>query len=167
MHARKAFLVVTFAVLAVRCSRKDARDDGAAGLAQGALHSVPRDGGAPSASLEWLRDDGSAEIGNVAITLDEDAPDGVFVKITVLDDDGGVMARDQHVAFCVKHAARGERVVLPVDPAVGDDGKALLRQASRLGVMHVTRAPGCLRPTLRVEKLLLPRAAASDGGGMR
>jgi len=156
-------LLLVFTVL-LRCGSSKPQKETPRLDVRGALDKVPLDGGVTTATLEWLRDDAGVHVDGVAVSLDADAPEGAHIRITVLDDDGGVLSKDTLVAFCVKQARKGERLVLPLDSQVRAEDNPLLQQAARVGVMQVSVAPGCLRPSLRVEKLLQPRKVSSDGG---
>ena len=120
-------LLLVFTVL-LRCGSSKPQKETPRLDVRGALDKVPLDGGVTTATLEWLRDDAGVHVDGVAVSLDADAPEGAHIRITVLDDDGGVLSKDTLVAFCVKQARKGERLVLPLDSQVRAEDNPLLQQ---------------------------------------
>ena len=153
VHVMLACLAVA-TVLA--CSKKAARDDKPpAGALEGAARKATADGGNTNVDVTAELDfgDGGTLLG-VWVTALEDAPDGVHLRLSLRGPDGTAVGEDRLVAACTVGAVKGTPVFIPLD--VDEDGAPVAQAARTAVVVYSARASGCLRPTLRVERLARP-----------
>lgn len=143
-------------VAALACSKKAAREDRPPAAAlEGAANRATADGGpnAMEVVAELAFGDGGTPVG-VWVTALRDAPQGVHLRFSLRGPDGNAVGEDRLVAACTSALTRDTPVLVPLD--VDEDGAPVVEAARTAVVVFAQHAPGCMRPSLRVERLARP-----------
>ncbi|MEW5852037.1 MAG: hypothetical protein AB2A00_24830 [Myxococcota bacterium] len=171
VRAAVACLLALACVAACSRREKEKPSEGTGALQSAAQRLTPLDGGGatlvvvdggvPGIVVE-LAPGGEGPAG-ITFTSTEKIPQDVHLRLQLVDAQGAPLATDRLVVACVPRSRPEGPTLIPTDPGLDEDARAALRQAVAVRVVSVTAGAGCLRPTLRLETLRMPRLEQDAG----